>query len=313
MHLLKRLFCVLALLPALLVLAACGTVPLRQAEKRIALSYDDAPLPDGPLLTGRERTRRLIRALAAERVQAVFFVTTGNLTQPGGEERIRAYAAAGHLLANHSHGHKWLKEVGPEAYLADIDVAQRHLQRFANVRPWFRYPYLNEAPDRGSRDTVRKGLASRGLRNGYVTVDTWDWALVDLVRKAREQGRPIDMNALRDLYLQVELSAVETYDRIARETLGRSPAHVLLLHENDLAALFARDLIAALRQRGWTIVSPDEAFADPIATDEPDTLHLGRGRVSALAAARGGAPDQHDRYQDEKLLERLFEERVIRR
>lgn len=308
MHALKRLF-----FPLLLLAGACANMPDAPAPKRIALTYDDAPLPDGPLLRGRERTDKLIAALAAEKVQAAFFVTTRNMEQPGGEERVRAYARAGHLLANHSHSHPWLKDVGPSAYLADIDMAQSKLRHFANLRPWFRYPYLNESPNREIRDAVRAGLAARGLRNGYVTVDTWDWALVDLVGKAKAQGRAIDMAALRDLYLEVELSGVETYDRIARQALGRSPAHVLLLHENDLAALFARDLIAALKSRGWTIVSPDEAFADPIAAEEPDTIHLGRGRVSALAAARGGAPDQHDRYQDEALLARLFEERVIRR
>ncbi|HUG45370.1 MAG TPA: polysaccharide deacetylase family protein [Sphingomicrobium sp.] len=309
MHLLKMIFAA-----ALLLVAGCATTASGQSDKRIALTYDDAPLPDGPLLSGKERTEMLIHALAAAKVQAAFFVTTKNLASDDGEERIKAYAAAGHSLANHSHSHFWLRDVGPSAYLADIDVARGHLGRFANVRPWFRYPYLNESPDRESRDLVRRGLSKRGLRNGYVTVDTWDWALVDLVGQAKEQGRPIDMDALRDLYLEVELSAVETYDRIARDALGRSPAHVLLLHENDLAALFAPDLIAALRRRGWTIVSPDQAFADPIGKVEPDTLHTGRGRVAALAALRGGDPARlFDLYQDEELLERLFEERVIRR
>jgi peptidoglycan/xylan/chitin deacetylase (PgdA/CDA1 family) len=270
-------------------------------------------LPDGPLLSGTERTRRLIAALAAEKVQGGFFVTTGNLANPGGEQRIRDLAAAGHLIANHSHSHPYLKDVGPAAYLADIDRAEAHLRRFGNRRPWFRYPYLNESPNAEYRDAVRAGLAQRGLRNGYVTVDTWDWALVELVRKAKADGRTVDMAALRDLYLEMELSAVDTYDRIARTSIGRSPAHVLLLHDNDLAALFARDLIQALRARGWEVVSPDVAFADPIAAREPDTLHLGRGRVSALAAVAGGAPDQHDRYQDQALLESLFEARVVRR
>jgi hypothetical protein len=199
------------------------------------------------------------------------------------------------------------------AYLADIDKASRRLARFSNVRPWFRYPFLNESPDVRRRDAVRKGLARRKLTNAYVTVDIWDWAIVDLARQAKQAGRDIDMDALRQMYLEVMLHAVDTYDRLALEALGRSPAHVLLAHENDLQALFIGDLVKALRARGWTIVSPDEAFADPIARVVPDTLHNGNGRVAALAAVRGfGSERLRDRFHDEKLLKQMFEQRVIR-
>jgi peptidoglycan/xylan/chitin deacetylase (PgdA/CDA1 family) len=306
-----RLLLVFLLLP----LAACSTVAAEPPEKRIAFTFDDAPLADGPLFDGPERTRRLIEALKAGGVnQAAIFVTTGNIKDAAGEARIRAYAKAGHVLANHSHSHRWLREVTPEAYLADIDTAERHLAPLPNVRPWFRYPYLNEAPDRAKRDAVRVGLEQRRLKNGYVTVDVWDWAIVNLVADAQKNGRKIDMDKLRLMYLDVVLGAIETYDRIAVDALGRSPAHTLLLHENDLAALYADDLAMELRKRGWKIVSPDEAFADPIARETPDTLYLGRGRVSALAAVKGKDPDTlFDRHQDEKVLKQMFEERGISR
>jgi hypothetical protein len=182
-----------------------------------------------------------------------------------------------------------------------------------NLRPWFRFPYLNEGGDEAARDAVRAGLAARGLANGYVTVDTWDWALVDLVRKAQAAGREIDMDALRDLYLEMMLSGVATYDAVAMEHLGRSPAHVLLAHENDLAALFIDDLVAALRQKGWTIISADEAYRDPLAAITPDTMHLRNGRVAAIAATRGvPAEGLADRFHDEKLLKLLFDQRVMR-
>jgi peptidoglycan/xylan/chitin deacetylase (PgdA/CDA1 family) len=309
------------LLLALLVpmAAACSSVPAEPPSeppaKRIALSFDDAPMAHGPLFSGRERTQRLIAALKTARVpQAAIFVTTEGLGRDEGKARIRAYAAAGHPIANHSHQHRRLKAIGPEAYLADIDKAEAELKRFPNRRPWFRFPYLNESPDVASRDAVRAGLKARGLANGYVTVDTWDWAIVRQMVLAKAAGNEIDLNALRDLYLEVMLSAVDTYDGVAREALGRSPAHVLLAHENDLQALFIGDLVAALRKRGWTIVTPDEAFADPIAKEAPDTLHTGNGRVAALAAVRGmPAARLRDRYHDEKLLAELFEQRVIRK
>ena len=87
---------------------------------------------------------------------------------------------------------------------------------------------------------------------------------------------------------------------------------MLLLHETDLAALFIVDLIEGLRAAGWTIVTMDEAYSDPIAAVEPDTLYLGGGRVAALANVAGRSPQSliHPRTS-EAALARLFEERVI--
>ena len=115
---------------------------------------------------------------------------------------------------------------------------------------------------------MRAALRERGLLNGYVTVDNFDWAIDDLARKAVEAGTEIDLPALGALYVETIVDTANFNDRVARETLGRSPAHVLLLHETDLNALFVADLVAGLRAAGWTIVTMDEAYADPIARDD---------------------------------------------
>ena len=56
----------------------------------------------------------------------------------------------------------------------------------------------------------------------------------------------------------------------------------------------------------------DEAYRDPIAQMEPDTLYLGGGRVAALASVAGRKPEElvHERT-DEAELARRFEERVV--
>ena len=51
--------------------------------------------------------------------------------------------------------------------------------------------------------------------------------------------------------------------------LGRSPVHMVLLQETDLAALFIDEAVAALRADDWGIVTADEAYAVPIAGIEP--------------------------------------------
>ena len=310
-------FAVLARRLALAFLLVLAAVPAAaQEQKRIALSFDDVPRFQGSFLTPDARTIALLAALREAGVeQAAFFVTTGNLEEDygaNGEARIRAYVEAGHVIANHSRSHTHLSENTAADYIADLDQAEAWLKGRPGYRPWYRFPYLDEGHDLERRDAVRAALAARGLSNGYVTVDNYDWAIDDLVRKAMAEKREIDLRALGAFYAETAVQAANFYDRIARETLGRSPAHVFLLHETDLNALFIEDVVAALRADGWEIVSADEAFRDPIAQVEPDTLVLGGGRVSALAAVAGRDPkDLFYARNSEAELARLFEERVI--
>lgn len=303
------------------VLAACLALLAiwpAAAQKRIALTFDDVPRGPGGFFTPDQRTNRLIAGLKAARVpQAAFFVTPGNLRQPGGaggEARIAAYVQAGHVIANHSWSHLWLSKTPVAAYVADVDRATAWLKGRPGYRPWFRFPYLDEGRrDLAKRAEVRTALAARGLSNGYVTVDNYDWHLETLAAKAKRERRAIDMAGLRDLYVETLVGAAEFYDRIAWQALGRRPAQVMLLHETDLAALFAGDLARGLRRAGWTIIGADEAYRDPIAAREPDGWFTNGGRVAALAQETGRAPrDLIDPRADEDVLTALFEARALK-
>ncbi len=286
------------------------------AQKRIALTFDDAPRARGPFLTPDERTERIISGLRKAKVrQAAFFVVPGNLSAPdgaGGERRIAAYVKAGHVIANHSFSHPALKSMTAEAYLADIDRASGWLMGRKGLRPWFRYPFLDEGgTDKAKRDAVRAGLAARKLSNGYVTVDGSDWNIEGLTIEARKAGKPIDMAALRDLYVETHVESAEFADALARKALGRQPAQVMLLHETDLAAYWIADLVAALRAKGWEIVTADVAYRDPIAKAQPDTPSAQGNRLEAIAWEKGvSAPRWYER-NTLSIATPLYRQRVL--
>ncbi len=287
------------------------------ADKRIALSFDDVPRKAGAFFTQEERSQRLIAALRQSKVkQVVFFVNPGQLANPdgaGGEARIAAYVAAGHVIANHSFSHPHLRQLTAADYLADIDKGEAWLKGRPGYRPWFRFPYLYEGgDDKTKRDDVRAGLAARGLRNGYVTADGNDWHLEQLTIDAAKAGKPMDMRALRRLYLQTHLSAVEYHERMARGTLGRSPAHVLLLHETDIAALFIGDLVAELRREGWTIVTADAAYRDPLSKAFPEVPFTSGTLTGMLTWEKKIDPPLSPLWMGEGMITHLFERRVLR-
>ncbi|NJM49884.1 MAG: polysaccharide deacetylase family protein [Sphingomonadales bacterium] len=241
--------------------------------KRIAISFDDAPRGPGAFLDGDKRPAMLIAALKKGGVtQAAFFVNPGRVSAAAAEQgQLVNYAAHGHVLANHTATHKPLSQVSAQAFLADIDAAEKWLKPLPGYRPWFRFPRLDEGRrDKVKRDAVRDGLKKRGLRNGYVTADGWDWYLEAQTIRAKKAGRKIDMAALRKLYIETHLESANFSDRLARRLLGRRPVQMLLLHETDLAALYIDDLAAALRRDGWEIVTADSVYNDPMAQISPD-------------------------------------------
>ena len=299
------------------ILALAAFLPAAAGEtdvRTIALTFDDATRGDGPVFTGEQRTTALIESLEAAGVDgAMFFVTTRNVQRQGetGTARLNAYTAAGHTLANHSHTHPWLHRTDADDYISDIDIATEILAEQDNVEPFYRYPFLDEGRAVDKRDRLREALAERDLQNGYVTVDTYDWYLEALLTEAHEAGVEIDMEKLGSLYVDVIVRSTEFYDSMAQETLGRSPHHVLLLHENDVAALFIDDLVERLREHGFRIIPATVAFEDPISEREPDTLFLGQGRIAALAHEAGRPPAELvSPTEDEAYLRRRFEQEV---
>ncbi|MDG6077901.1 polysaccharide deacetylase [Erythrobacter litoralis] len=301
---------------SLCLILLVGVPSAALAEKRVALTFDDVPRSAGAFLSPDERTARIIAALEESGVeQAAFFVNPGNLSTAdgaNGDAHISAYVAAGHVIANHSFSHPHLRTSDVETYLADIDRAEAWLKGREGYRPWFRFPYLDEGGrDLDKRDAIRADLAARGLRNGYVTADGSDWHLEQLTLDAKAAGKTINMTQLARLYIGAQLSALEYHDQLARDTIGRSPAHVLLMHETDLAALFLPELVDEMRKQGWTIIAAEEAYADPIAAEQPDVPYAYGTLIGSMAWERDVPPPAYPLWMSTDMMSLLFDRRVV--
>ena len=280
--------------------------------QEIAITFDDAPTGDGPLFDGQTRTNKILQQLEQHGIDEVaFFILTKNISQAN-SDRLHRYSRAGHILANHSHTHQHIHHIGSAAYIGDVQHADSILRKYQSYMPWFRYPFLDEGRTTQARDSVRNALKAFNLANGYVTVDNYDWYLNHLLKQAKDQNKKIDTFRLRDIYIKHIFESIEFYDAVARKHLGRSPRHVLLLHENDLSALFIGDLIDHLKKNGWKIISPRIAYEDPISRHVPNVLFNGQGRVAAIAREKGvPARELVQESEDEEFLNTLVKQRNV--
>jgi peptidoglycan-N-acetylglucosamine deacetylase len=146
----------------------------------------------------------------------------------------------------------------------------------------------------------------------YVTADGWDWYMESLTLKAAKSGKRIDQRGLRDLYVETHVQAANFADKLGRRTLGRAPAHMLLLHETDLAVLYIEDLVAALRADGWTIITADEAYADPMGKLPPPVIADANGTLIQMLSwdRKVKGPRWYERTEVD-VMSKLFKERVL--
>ncbi len=279
----------------------------------ISFSFDDAPTAGSSVFTGKERTELLVENLRKAGIDTAVFYCVGENIIKEGTERLTIYSGAGHIIANHTFTHDRIRTLTPAGYLNEISVTDTIINKFTGYRKYFRYTFLDEGRTKGERDSVREGLLAMGYTNGYVTVDNYDWYLNDLYLKAVTAGKKIDMARLRRIYLDHIIESIRFYDDIAKKHLGRSPHHVLLLHENDLAAMFIDDLADELKNSGWKFISPETAYSDPIAAMVPDVLFNGQGRIAAIANSMCIKPALLvQESEDEEYLGKIFEECVIK-
>ena len=111
------------------------------------------------------------------------------------------------------------------------------------------------------------------------------------------------------MYVESLWDSIQFYDGIATEVLGRSPKHVLLLHENDLAAIYIADLVQHIRSKGWKVISPVEAYQDPMAKVERDLVFTKQGRVAALAHDAGISQDKlRHKSESTEYIDMLFDQ-----
>ena len=272
---------------------------------QIAITIDDAPGPDSAYYNRNKRTKIIAEKLSESKVQAMFFAI-GNNIDNNGMDCLKKYANNGHLIANHSYSHMDLNSVENKEYSDDILKNQELIKNLSTFSRFFRYPLLHEGNTIQKRDYICDFIKKQSLRNGYVTVDNWDFFINKLLNDAKEKGKKINLENLKRLYIDHIWSAIMFYDKIAVEYLGHSPKHTLLLHDIDTTALFIDDLVKHIREKGWEIITPTEAYQDPIADYTSETLINNQGRIMAIAIDKG-YKGPYSSGEDAKSIYLMFE------
>ena len=274
------------------------------AAQSVAFTFDDGPnLEATPLLSPAERNEALLNALAKNDVLAGLFVTVPfGANRPEGLALARAWGEAGHAVGNHTMTHLDLNNAAVtldqyQRELLDCDAVIRELPGY---RKWFRFTYLREGNIPEKRDGMRAFLKAKNYRNAYVSLDTSDWRLDDKLKEVLMKDPRADLTPIKSVYLAHIWQRAQAYRGLAQQLQGRDVPQVLLLHHNLINALWLGDIIELFKAKGWTITTPDQAFADPMYALQPDRAAAGQSLLLSMARSLGlGRFDGWDRLVDD--------------
>lgn len=289
-----------------LLLLLC--IPLMGNTKEISLSFDDAPMSDGFYYTGLQRTNELIKGLKKASVnQVIFYANPGKVINPSRLKRLKSYHKAGHLIGNHTFDHLSADKNSVKDFIDSFLKADMFLKKEKLLTPYFRYPYLRRGRDLKKVRSLRTQIQKHGYQDGYVTIDNYDWYMNHLFQNSLKAGHKVNFKRLKEFYIETLMKSINFYDELAIKTLKRSPKHILLLHENDLAALFVDDLVIHLKSKGWKVIDPITSYNDPDLNVYPDIIEHNQGRVVSKAIELGYRGQLKSGYEDEKVLEQLYQ------
>ncbi len=278
------------------------------ATLRIAITFDDLPWasldPTTPLPAHgsvppsiASAYARLLHGIKDSHAPVTGFINSARLlahgqTQPDRVAMLDAWLDAGLDLGNHTATHVDLHAVGVKAYEKDIlacDAVLRPLLARRGMQPhWFRHPYLRTGRTLADKAAIKAFLARHGYRIAPVTITNSDWVWAAAYAKALKRGDTATAARLRAQYVPYLLRMVDYFHHRSIKLLGYALPQVMLLHANALDADTYPDFIAALRARGYRMVSLDEAMQDP-AYRRPDTFTgaLGTSWIHRWAIAAG--------------------------
>jgi peptidoglycan-N-acetylglucosamine deacetylase len=268
------------------LLGALGLLLLHavaQAQS-VALTLDDGLNPEQePRATAWNDA--ILVTLRQQGIQAMHFPSLRHVGSGAGRDLVKQWSLQGHLIGNHTSEHRSLnsKKLSAEEFISHVAATDRAFGALPGWQRMLRFPYLKEGDTAEKRDAVRTWMRSNNYLPAPVSIDASDWHYDDAYLKLGEAVLP----KLKRAYIAHLLDRAAYYNRLAKDTLGREPAHVMLLHTNAINAAWLGDVIAAFRAAGWTFVTPAVAFADPLYRMQPESLPAGEGIVWALAKDAG--------------------------
>ncbi len=263
-------------MPLLLGMALAVLLADSAGAQQIAFTWDDLPV-HGALPPGESRAgigQKLIAAMKDAKLPPIYgFVNgVGIEREPGSEALLKEWRDAGFPLGNHTWSHMNLGQQPLEEWEADVVKNEPVLKSYMGTADWhwLRFPYLAEGDTPEKTAAARKFLAGRRYKIANVTMSFGDYLYNEPYVRCAQKNDTAAMAQVEAAYLEAAGAAANYSRAMSTALFGRDIPYVLLMHVGALDARMLPRLLQLYRDRGFTLVSLEEAEKDPFYRNDLD-------------------------------------------
>jgi peptidoglycan/xylan/chitin deacetylase (PgdA/CDA1 family) len=287
-------FCAAAVMAMIAACVPSKTQVQSDAQARIvALTVDDLPFVkangSGDALAAN---RKLLQAFARHHVPVTGFVVQKGVEEldPGsGTAILSSWVEGGFDLGNHSYAHSDFNDLSIGQFEGQViggEAAIGPLMREAGRKlKFFRFPFNHTGDTKDKHDALAAFLAQRGYQLAPCTIETEDWMFNSSYGLMLARHDDASARRLRADYLTFTGAQIDYFDRLNEQVWGRAIPQIMLIHDNQLNADVAEELLALFERRLYRWVSLPEAESDP-AYQFPDTFVTNFGPMWGYRWAR---------------------------
>ena len=266
-------------------------IPAQISTRQIAVTIDDLPVVSTrrDLKNRQEITKKLLGHIKKGKFPAIGFVNENKLYD--GDKRneqeidlLRMWLNAGLELGNHTFSHRSLNRIELAEYQADLlkgqTITKELLAKKGKDIRYFRHPFLQTGRTMEIKSNFDNFLSANGYTIAPISFDNADYIFSRAYDNAFDKGDKVLMQKVGDAYVPYMEAKLDYWERQSMKLFGREIAETLLIHANFINSDYLDDLALMFKQRGYRIVSLDEALKDE-AYHLPDT-YVGPAGISWL-------------------------------
>jgi peptidoglycan/xylan/chitin deacetylase (PgdA/CDA1 family) len=254
---------------------AVATAPVA-VPSEVALTFDDLPahgaLPNG--ITREDIANSIIKALQEAHSPPVYgFVNAKRLEEdPSTGQVLQLWRDAGFPLGNHTFTHMGLNANSLAAFEQDLVADEPTLQKYMGDQDWhwLRFPFLQEGDTVEKHRAIAAFLKAHGYKVAEVTLSFGDYAYNEPYVRCLAKNDQEGIEQLKQSYMSGAAESLAQGEKMSNLIYGRDIKHVMLLHIGAFETVMFPHLLDLLAQRGFKLITLQEAESDPAYASDPD-------------------------------------------